>query len=51
MIEDLEYTKQQAFIQLHILPEDFDEINYIDFNRMMEAKPREKRPKDIMDFQ
>lgn len=50
MIEDLDYSKQQAFIQLHILPNDYDRMNYIEFNQMMTAKPRDKRPKDIMDF-
>lgn len=50
MIQDQDYTKQQAFIQLHILPEDYDNMNYIEFNEMMQAKPRNKRPKDISEI-
>lgn len=50
MIEDQDYTKQQAFVQLHILPNEYDNINYIEFNEMMNAKPRDKRDKDITEI-
>ena len=50
MIEDLDYNKQQALLELHILPADYDSQDYYDLLDVLKARPREDRPVDPLDW-
>lgn len=50
MLEDLEYNEQQALLELHILPADYDEQDYYDLLDVLKARPKDKRPVDPMDW-
>ncbi|MCX2455621.1 hypothetical protein OQZ59_06265 [Lacticaseibacillus nasuensis] len=46
MVEDFDYNEQQALVDLHILPADFEDMDYYRTNEVLSAKPRDKRAVD-----
>jgi len=46
IIEDLDYNEQQAFINFHITPDVYEELDYYRFNEIMTAKPKKERQVD-----
>ncbi|WP_333603646.1 hypothetical protein [Lactobacillus acetotolerans] len=46
LVEDFDYNAQQAFVQFHIPPDDFENLDYYRLNEIMAAKPRKKREVD-----
>lgn len=49
MIEDFDYTEQQMIIWGHMTPEDFENTDYPRLIEIMNARPRDKRPKTLWD--
>lgn len=47
-IEDFNYFEQQCFKQLHILPSELNDQDYIEFMTMLNAKKPEDRVQDPM---
>lgn len=50
MIEDFDYSEQQMIINAHISVDEFENTNYYRLIEIMNAKPRDKRPKSLWDF-
>ena len=50
MIEDFDYTEQQMIIFAHMTPESFENTDYPRLLEIMNAKPRDKRPKTLWEF-
>lgn len=50
MIEDFDYTEQQMIIYAHMTPESFENTDYPRLLEIMNAKPRDKRPKTLWEF-
>lgn len=46
MVEDFDYNEQQALVDLHILPADFEDMDYYRTNEVLSANPRDKRAVD-----
>lgn len=46
MIEDLDYTEQQAFVQNGILPSDYEKEDYFRLMEVLGARSRDDRPQD-----
>ncbi|MCO6528592.1 hypothetical protein [Lactobacillus sp. ESL0230] len=49
MIEDFDYTEQQMIIWAHMTPETFENTDYPRLIEIMNARPRDKRPKTLWD--
>lgn len=50
LIEDLDYSEQQMLIYAHMTPEEFENTDYPRLVEIMNARPREKRPKTLWEF-
>lgn len=47
MLEDFDYSMQQAVVNLHIAPNDLDNYDYYRWLEIMNAKAKEDRPIDF----
>ena len=45
-IEDFDYNAKQALVDLHILPDDFDNADYYRMSEVLASQPRSKRVVD-----
>lgn len=50
MLEDFDYSIQQAVVNLHISPNDLDNYDYYRWLEIMNAKAKEDRPIDFSEF-
>lgn len=50
MIEDFDYTEQQMIIFAHMTPESFENTDYPRLVEIMNARPRDKRPKTLWEL-
>lgn len=50
MIEDFDYSEQQMIINAHMSIKEFEETDYYRLIEVMNAKPRDKRPKMLWEF-
>lgn len=50
LIEDLDYSEQQMLIYAHMSPEEFENTDYPRLVEIMNARPRDKRPKTLWEF-
>lgn len=46
MMQDMDYNAKQALINLHVMPEDYDEADYFRMNEVLSALPRKDRIQD-----
>lgn len=50
MIEDFDYSEQQMILNAHMSVEEFENTDYYRLIEIMNAKPRDKRPKTLWEF-
>lgn len=50
LLEDLDYTEQQMILNTHMSLDEFENTDYYELMKIMEAKPRNKRPKNLWDL-
>ncbi|WP_267394574.1 MULTISPECIES: hypothetical protein [unclassified Lactobacillus] len=50
MIEDFDYSEQQMVVFAHMSLKEFEETDYYRLIEVMNAKPRNKRPKTLWEF-
>lgn len=50
MIEDFDYFEQQMVVNTHMSVEEFENSDYYRLVEVMNAKPRDKRPKNLWDL-
>lgn len=50
MIEDFDYAEQQMIINAHMSPEEFENTDYYRLIQIMNARPRDKRPKTLWEY-
>lgn len=46
-LEDFDYNEKEALIEMHILPEDYEKMDYYRLNEILKAKSRQDRPQDL----
>lgn len=49
-LDDMYYSEQQAMVNLHISPQDFNSLSMEEWNNVMNAKGKKDRPVDLGDF-
>lgn len=49
-LEDIYYSEQQAIVQMHISPQDFNSLSMEEWNNIMSAKAKKDRPVDMGDW-
>lgn len=49
-VEDLSYNEQQAIVYAHISPQDYENMDIEQWNRIMTARSRKDRPIDFADW-
>lgn len=50
MIEDFDYIEQQMIVNAHMSVDEFEDTDYYRLIEIMNARPRDKRPKSLWDF-
>lgn len=50
MIEDFDYSEQQMVLNAHMSLQEFEDTDYYRLIEVMNAKPRDKRPKKLWEF-
>ncbi|ANZ70376.1 hypothetical protein [Pediococcus claussenii] len=50
MIEDFDYNEQQAFVQMGVLPEDYENQDYFRMTQVLTARSPDDRPEDPMEM-
>ena len=46
MVDDMDYNAKEALVNLHIMPDEFDEADYYRLNEVLAALPRKERRQD-----
>lgn len=49
-LDDMDYTEQQALVNLHILPSDYEQQDFFRMNQVLLALAPEDRPQDPADL-
>lgn len=50
MIEDFDYSEQQMMLNAHMSVDEFENTDYYRLIEIMNAKPRDKRPKTLWEL-
>lgn len=50
MIEDFDYSEQQMILNVHMSVDEFENTDYYRLIEIMNAKPRDKRPKTLWEL-
>ncbi|WP_281196565.1 hypothetical protein [Lactobacillus acetotolerans] len=50
MIEDFDYSEQQMILNAHMSVDEFENTDYYRLIEIMNAKPRDKRPKTLWEL-
>lgn len=50
MVADLDYGEQQAFVQMGVLPSDYEDQDFYRMNEVLLTKSPDKRPEDPMEM-